>query len=89
MEDKSTFDESSYLQGQKTAWQELVRLGLSHLDGQEKTRTELILEREQAIAMIKKLLKYLGEPVRFTDDANLSDIIEDHLYYAFRDHMNG
>jgi hypothetical protein len=28
---------------------------LSHLDGQEKTRTELILEREQAIATITRL----------------------------------
>ena len=79
--------QDAYLDGSRRVWQQLVSLSLSHLDGQEKTRTELIAEREEALDALKHLCEEFDLPIEWERDLHLADIIEKHIYRSLREQI--
>lgn len=77
--------EAAYLEGQRAVWRSLVQQGLSHFEGNEKTRTQLIAERADAIRQLKTLCEKFGLPIEWEDGLHLADIIEKHVYPSLRD----
>lgn len=83
--DLAEVKEAAYLEGQKAVWLSLVQQGLSQLAGNEKTRTELLAERAEAITALKTLCEQFDLPVTWEDGLHLADIIEKHVYRSLRD----
>ncbi len=73
-------DEKSYELGLRQAYGNVLRESLRHL-GYGKTPEQCaswIAEREEAISQLRTLCEHYGDN-DWTEDLNLSDIIEKHL----------
>ena len=72
--------EQSYIQGSRAAWTTMLRSCLANLgiDGSEADRTRWILEREAAIAALRRVCRKHGDN-NWDEDLHLADIIEKHL----------
>jgi hypothetical protein len=73
-------EEQAYVEGGRSAWRAMLQQALKHLgrDSPEWTEKEWVLEREEAIAALRRACERAGDN-DWSDDLNLSDIIEKHL----------
>lgn len=78
--------EEAYSRGFCTAHRQMLRYCINALDRDDELHapTQLVLEREEAIAAIKRLCKRLKIPIDWPDDACLADIIEKHIGETLR-----
>lgn len=80
-EEKPNYDESSYEQGNRAAWLNMLSQCLLHLgykDSPEAAQTAWISEREQAIARLRILCDDFGDN-DWDTDLHLADVIDKHL----------
>lgn len=70
----------SWLAGNRAAWRELLIQALAMLgySGDELERHSWILEREAAVAQLRKLCERFGDN-DWPNDLHLADVIEKHL----------
>lgn len=87
-DDLDEIKSDAFTDGQRSVWRSLVQQGLCHLEGNEKTRTELLAERADAIRELKSLCEELGLPIEWEDDLHMADIIEKHIYRPLRGKIN-
>lgn len=80
----ASLKEAAYIQGQQAVWRSLIQQGLSKLEGNEYTRSELLLERAEAINALKTLCEEFNLPIAWDDSLHLADIIEKHIYRSLR-----
>lgn len=73
-------DETAYEEGRRTAWRRILAECLRQLgySGGDRQMVQLVLEREEAIAMLRDLCREFGDN-EWTEDLNLADIIDKHL----------
>lgn len=77
-------EELAYEQGSNAAWRIILAQALTHLgrDSPEWNEKRWLLEREAAIAALRKLCRERGDN-DWSDDLHLADIIEEHLASHF------
>lgn len=73
-------DEVKYALGSRQAWITMLRYCLKNLgyDDQESKSVAWIVEREEAVAMLRRVCEERGDN-DWPDDLNLADVIEKHL----------
>jgi hypothetical protein len=72
--------ERAYIEGSRVAWRKMLRQALMELgrDSEEWNQKRWLLEREEAISMLRRICERLGDN-DWPDDLNLADIIDKHL----------
>lgn len=78
--------ELDYINGQRSAWQRLLREALRELRGEsskELDAARLVTEREEAIAILRSACENFGDN-DWNPDLHLADIIEKHLVRHLR-----
>jgi len=71
-------DELNFELGSDAAWRHMLRLCHQHLIGDDKRFASLILERSEAIAVLRDICDEYGDN-DWDDSLHLADIIEKHL----------
>lgn len=71
--------EKHYMRGQQAVYRSLLSQCLSHLEGNEKTRTELLLERNETLLRLRDLCKEMSVPADWPENLYLPDIIEKYI----------
>lgn len=78
---ENAFDEQDYLEGQRSAWLSLLIwvLGELGIDDPEAGKVRWAIEREQTVAMLRRVCQEHGDN-RWQEDLHLADVIEKHLW---------
>lgn len=71
-------EEKAYLQGRKSLAREFLGYAIQEVDGDVKTRSELIKERAGAIAKLREICAAYGDN-DWDDNLHLVDILDKHL----------
>lgn len=73
-------DEKSYIEGSRQAWRTILQESIINLgyDSAEKNASAWILEREAAIAQLRRLCELIGDN-GWPENLHLADIIEKHV----------
>lgn len=71
-------NEIDYQRGQRQVWLNILRQAVNALGYEEGEALAWILEREQAIAMLRTLCAEHGDN-DWPDDLHLADVIDKHL----------
>jgi hypothetical protein len=75
--------EKAYMEGQRAIWLKLLRTCLYELGMEEISKESLILEREEAISILRTVCSEFGDN-DWPDNLHLADIIDKHFYW----HLN-
>lgn len=80
VEDQGARDERQWILGNRAAWTALLRQALHELgyEDTEATRAKWVLEREAAVAALRRVCDDWGDN-DWTDNLYLADVIEKHL----------
>jgi post-segregation antitoxin (ccd killing protein) len=73
-------EERAYLEGKRAAWLRMLQevlTGLGH-DSKESSETSWLLERQEAIAALRRVCGKHGDN-DWPDDLSLADVIDKHL----------
>jgi len=70
-----------YLRGQRDVWVAMLCLVLSNLgaDSEEAKAHKWRIEREEAVAMLRRVCEHQGDN-DWPDDLHLADVIDKHLW---------
>jgi hypothetical protein len=73
-------EEWAYLEGSNAAWRAILRQALVELgrDSEEWNQKRWLLEREEAISILRRLCERFGDN-DWPDNLHLADIIDKHL----------
>jgi len=77
-DDGSELDERSYERGKRMAWSSLLRQAVHELGMSGRTLESLIIEREEAVAMLRDICEDHGDN-DWKSDLHLADVIDKHL----------
>jgi len=82
-------DETSYIQGSRTAWTAMLRTCLRNLDyeSNDKQLISLIEEREAVIAQLREICEVYGDN-DWDNTLHLGDVIEKHLGRHLHENYN-
>lgn len=70
--------EIGYLEGKRAAYKSMLGNCLKNLGYTEEKQARLAYEREEALAVLRRLCDEHGD-LRWDDDTHLADIIDKHL----------
>ncbi len=71
-------NEQDWTSGNRAAWAHMLQTCLSQLGGEDRNRDSWRLEREAAIAALRRICEEHGDN-DWPEDLHLADIIEKHL----------
>ena len=77
-------DEQSYIAGRKAMAASIIRECWDELNPDEKKIANLIIERQEIVAMLRQVCENHGDN-DWTDELNLADVIEKHLWRHLRE----
>jgi hypothetical protein len=74
-------NEQDYERGNRMAWVRMLQVCLRELDidDPERARSRWIVEREQAVSMLRQVCARHGDN-EWPNDGSLADVIEKHLW---------